>query len=134
MSYLISLNPMLFKNIAHVWSFKHFVFLNLQDVQGVHKICARCVQDVFKMCERCAQNVCKVCKRCVRKMCARCVQNVCKMCARCVQDVVKMCSRYVQDVCKMCARCMTKTRSISTVEGSGATCTRIFFELFFQNR
>ena len=28
----------------------------------------------------------------------------------------------------------TKSRSISTVEGSGATCTRIFFELFFQNR
>ena len=29
---------------------------------------------------------------------------------------------------------MTKSRSISTVEGSGATCTRNFFELFFQNR
>ena len=28
----------------------------------------------------------------------------------------------------------TKSRSISTVEGSGATCTRIFFKLFFQNR
>ena len=26
------------------------------------------------------------------------------------------------------------SRSILTVEGSGATCTRIFFELFFQNR
>ena len=26
---------------------------------------------------------------------------------------------------------MTKSRSISTVEGSGATCTRIFFEFFF---
>ena len=32
------------------------------------------------------------------------------------------------------SRHMTKSRSISTVEGSGATCTRIFFELFFQNR
>ena len=30
MSYLISLNPMLFKNIAHVGSFKHFVFLYLR--------------------------------------------------------------------------------------------------------
>ena len=29
---------------------------------------------------------------------------------------------------------MTKSRSISTVEGSGATCTRNFFEFFFQNR
>ena len=29
---------------------------------------------------------------------------------------------------------MTKSRSISTVEGSGAASTRIFFELFFQNR
>ena len=29
---------------------------------------------------------------------------------------------------------MTKSRSISTVECSGATCTRIFFKLFFQNR
>ena len=28
----------------------------------------------------------------------------------------------------------TKSRSISTVEGSEATCTRNFFELFFQNR
>ena len=28
----------------------------------------------------------------------------------------------------------TKSRSISTVGGSGATCTRNFFELFFQNR
>ena len=31
-------------------------------------------------------------------------------------------------------RHMTKSRSISTVGGSGATCTRNFFELFFQNR
>ena len=30
MSYLISLNPMLFKNIAHVWSSKHFVFVYLR--------------------------------------------------------------------------------------------------------
>ena len=30
MSYLISLNPMLFKNIAHVGSFKHFVFVYLR--------------------------------------------------------------------------------------------------------
>ena len=29
---------------------------------------------------------------------------------------------------------MTKSRSISTVGGSEATCTRNFFELFFQNR
>ena len=29
MSYLISLNPMLLKNIAHVGSFKHFVFVYL---------------------------------------------------------------------------------------------------------
>ena len=29
---------------------------------------------------------------------------------------------------------MTKSRSISTVGGSGATCTGNFFELFFQNR
>ena len=28
----------------------------------------------------------------------------------------------------------TKSRSISTVEGSEAACTRNFFELFFQNR
>ena len=28
----------------------------------------------------------------------------------------------------------TKSRSISTVEGSEATCTRNLFELFFQNR
>ena len=30
MSYSISLNPMLFKNIAHVGSFKHFVFVYLR--------------------------------------------------------------------------------------------------------
>ena len=30
MSDLISLNPMLFKNIAHVGSFKHFVFVYLR--------------------------------------------------------------------------------------------------------
>ena len=30
MSYLISLNPMLLKNIAHVGSFKHFVFVYLR--------------------------------------------------------------------------------------------------------
>ena len=30
MSYLISLNPMLFKNIAHVGSSEHFVFVNLR--------------------------------------------------------------------------------------------------------
>ena len=30
MSYLISFNPMLFKNIAHVGSFKHFVFVFLR--------------------------------------------------------------------------------------------------------
>ena len=30
MSYLISLNPMLFKNMAHVGSFKHFVFVYLR--------------------------------------------------------------------------------------------------------
>ena len=30
---------MLFTNIAHVWSFKHFVFVYLQDVQGVRKMC-----------------------------------------------------------------------------------------------
>ena len=35
---------------------------------------------------------------------------------------------------KRLSRVETKSRSISTVEGSGATCTRIFFELFFQNR
>ena len=29
---------------------------------------------------------------------------------------------------------MIRCRSISTVEGSGATCTRNFFEFFFQNR
>ena len=57
MSYLISLNPMLFKNIAHVWPFNYCVFVYLQDVQGVHKMCgrcARCVQDalgqVFRFC------------------------------------------------------------------------------------
>ena len=37
MSYLISLNPMVLKNIAHVWSLKHFVFVYLQDMQGVRK-------------------------------------------------------------------------------------------------
>ena len=40
-------------NIAHVWSFKHFLFVYLQDVQGVHKMCARCTKDVCKMCARC---------------------------------------------------------------------------------
>ena len=30
MSYLISFNPMLLKNIAHVGSFKHFVFVYLR--------------------------------------------------------------------------------------------------------
>ena len=29
-SYLISLNPMIFKNIAHVGSFKHLVFVYLR--------------------------------------------------------------------------------------------------------
>ena len=69
MSYLISLNPMLFKNIAHFWSFKHFVFVYLQDVHGVHgvhKMCARCVQGVHKMCARCTKDVCKMCARCVQ--------------------------------------------------------------------
>ena len=60
-----------FKNIAHVWSFKHFGFVYL-----LCKVCARCVQGV-------------------RTMCARCVQDVCKMCARCAQDVCKVCSIYV---------------------------------------
>ena len=32
------------------------------------------------------------------------------------------------------SRVETKSRSISTVEGSGATCTRIFFNFFIQNR
>ena len=32
------------------------------------------------------------------------------------------------------SRVETKSRSISTVEGSGATCTRIFFYFFIQNR
>ena len=48
---------MLLKNIEHVWSFKHFVFVYLQDV------CERCVQDMCKMCARCAKDVCKICKK-----------------------------------------------------------------------
>ena len=94
MSYLKSLNPMLFKNIAHIWSFKHLYFC----IFKMCKVCARCGQDVCKMCARCVQGV--------RKICARCVQNVCKMCARCVQDVCKICARCVQGVLNMCARCM----------------------------
>ena len=35
---------------------------------------------------------------------------------------------------KRLSRVETKSRSISTVEGSGATCTRIFFNFFIQNR
>ena len=35
-SYLISLNPMLFKNIAHVGSFKHFVFVYLCILKKAH--------------------------------------------------------------------------------------------------
>ena len=57
MSYLKSLNPMLFKNKAHVWSFKYIVFVYFQDVQDVRKMCARCVQGVDKMCARCAKDV-----------------------------------------------------------------------------
>ena len=72
----MSLNPTHLENIAHVWSFKHFDFVYLQDVQGVRKMCARCVQGVCKVCARCAQDVCK--------MCARCVQGVLNMCARCM--------------------------------------------------
>ena len=49
MSYLIYLNPILFKNIAHVLSFKHFVFVYLQDVQGVRMICARFAQHVCRI-------------------------------------------------------------------------------------
>ena len=59
---------MLFKNIAHVWSFKHFVFVYFQDVQGVRKMWARCVQDVRKMCARCVQGVHKMCARCAQYM------------------------------------------------------------------
>ena len=40
----------------------------------------------------------------VRKMCARCVQDMCKMCARCVQDMCKMCARCAKDVCKICKK------------------------------
>ena len=49
------------------------------------------------------------------------------------------CLRYEIDVSSL-SRCQTwsngmiRCRSISTVEGSGATCTRNFFEFFFQNR
>ena len=68
-SYFISLNPVLFKNIAHVWSFKHFVFVYFQDVQGVRKMWARCVQDVRKMCARCVQGVLNMCARCMHMSC-----------------------------------------------------------------
>ena len=61
MSYLIYLNLVLFKNKAHVWSFKYIVFVYFQDVQDVRKMCARCVQGVHKMYARCAKDVCKVC-------------------------------------------------------------------------
>ena len=60
MSYLKSLNPMLFKNIAHVWSFKHFVFVYLQDVQDVRKMYARCVQGVLNMWARCMHMSCLI--------------------------------------------------------------------------
>ena len=66
MSYLKSLNPMLFKNLAHVWSFKHFVFVYLQDVC---KICTRCVQGVRKMCARRVQGVLNMCARCMHMSC-----------------------------------------------------------------
>ena len=72
--------------------FKRFVFVYLQDVQGVRKMCARCVQDVCRMCARCAQYVCKVCARCVqgmRKMCARCAQYVCKIYAYVMFDIIE---------------------------------------------
>ena len=36
MSYLISLNSMLLKNIAHVGSFKHFVFVYLCILHLIH--------------------------------------------------------------------------------------------------
>ena len=33
-------------SIHYINIFKHFVFVYLQDVQAVRKMCARCVQDV----------------------------------------------------------------------------------------
>ena len=81
MSYLKSLNPMLFKNKAHVWSFKYIVFVYFQDVQDVRKMCARCVKDVCKMCVRCVQVV--------RKMWARCAQYVWKMYAYVMFDIIE---------------------------------------------
>ena len=90
---------MLFQNIAHVGSFKHFVFVYLCILHLIHGMSYLISLNLVLF-----KNKAHVWSfKYIVFVYFQDVQDVRKMCARCVQGVHKMYARCAKDVCKVCA-------------------------------
>ena len=66
-------------NLGHIFRY----------VQGMFRVCSKCVQSVFRVCSECVQSVLRVCLS-VFRVSSECHQSVIRVCSECVQSVLNI--------------------------------------------